>query len=114
MTSGQDVSEILDILGLVKSYFSSFFGHEKKIKKIENFFFVVLRTPQRIKRFACLQDCLLTLTCHLARIQKHEVSIDTGRGLVSVLMLSKHGKGSVGEGEVGKRPRRPRMRVGNL
>ena len=37
MTSGQDVSEYLDILGLVKSYFSSFFG-EKKIKKIENFF----------------------------------------------------------------------------
>jgi hypothetical protein len=25
MTSGQDVSENLDILGLVKSYFSSFF-----------------------------------------------------------------------------------------
>ena len=22
--------------------------------------------PQRIRRFACLQDCLLTLTCHLA------------------------------------------------
>ncbi len=37
MTSGQDVSEYLDILGLVKSYFSSFF---KKIKKIKNFFFV--------------------------------------------------------------------------
>ncbi len=65
MTSGQDVSEYLDIFGLVKSYFSSFFG-EKKIKKIENFFFVVLRKPQRIRRFACLQDCLLTLTWHLA------------------------------------------------
>jgi hypothetical protein len=65
MSSGQDVSEFLDILGLVKSYFSSFFG-EKKIKKIENFFCVVLRTPQRIRRFACLQDCLLTLTWHLA------------------------------------------------
>ncbi len=38
----------------------------KKNKKIENFFLVVLRTPQRIRRFACLQDCLLTLTCHLA------------------------------------------------
>jgi hypothetical protein len=36
MTSGQDVSEYLDILGLVKSYFSSFFG--EKNKKIENFF----------------------------------------------------------------------------
>jgi hypothetical protein len=42
--------------------------------------------------------------CHrIWRIQKHEVSIDTGRGLVSVLMLSKHGKGSVGEGEVWKK-----------
>jgi hypothetical protein len=29
MTSGQDVSEFLDILGLVKSYFSSFFGEKK-------------------------------------------------------------------------------------
>jgi hypothetical protein len=64
MTSGQDVSEFLDILGLVKSYFSSFF--EKKLKKNEIFFLVVLRTPQRIRRFVCLQDCLLTLTCHLA------------------------------------------------
>ena len=27
--SGQDVSEFLDILGLVKSYFSSFFGEKK-------------------------------------------------------------------------------------
>ncbi len=42
----------------------TFFG--KKNKKIENFFLVMLRTPQRIRRFACLQDCLLTLTCHLA------------------------------------------------
>ena len=33
MTSGQDVSEYLDTLGLVKSYFSSFL--RKKIKKIE-------------------------------------------------------------------------------
>jgi hypothetical protein len=31
MTSGQDVSEYLDTLGLVKSYFSSFL--EKKLKK---------------------------------------------------------------------------------
>ena len=36
MTSGQDVSEYLDILGLVKSYFSSFLG--KKIKKSRFFF----------------------------------------------------------------------------
>jgi hypothetical protein len=39
MTSGQDVSEYLDILGLVKSYFSGFFGE----KKNREFFFVVLR-----------------------------------------------------------------------
>jgi hypothetical protein len=26
-------------------------------------------TPQRMRRFACLQDCLLTLTCHLAKSQ---------------------------------------------
>jgi hypothetical protein len=56
MTSGQDVSEFLDILGLVKSYYSSFFWR-KKIKNRE-FFFVVLRTPQRIRRFPCLKDCL--------------------------------------------------------
>jgi hypothetical protein len=37
MTSGQDVSEYLDILGLVKSYFSSFFGG-KKNKKNQDFF----------------------------------------------------------------------------
>ena len=35
MSSGQDVKEFLDILSLVKSYFSSFFGE----KKIENFYF---------------------------------------------------------------------------
>jgi hypothetical protein len=33
MTSGQDVSEYLDTLGLVKSYFSKFF-EKKKLKKI--------------------------------------------------------------------------------
>ena len=38
MSSGQDVSEFLDVVGLVKSYFSSFFG-EKKIKKSRIFFF---------------------------------------------------------------------------
>jgi hypothetical protein len=63
MTSGQDVSEFLDILGLVKSYFSSFFWR-KKIKKSRNF--CGARTPLRISRFACLQDCLLALTCHFA------------------------------------------------
>jgi hypothetical protein len=42
MSSGQDVSEFLDILGLVtqlNSYFSSFVG-EKKIKINREFFFV--------------------------------------------------------------------------
>ncbi len=89
MTSGQDVSEFLDILGLVKSCFSSFFG-EKKIKKIENFFFVVLRTPQTIRRFACLQDCLLTLTCHLAK-RKNVVSGTnrSDRSIESVCYLSR-------------------------
>ncbi len=33
----------------------------------------------------------------------HEVSIVEDRGLVSVLMLSKCGNGSVGEGEAGKK-----------
>ena len=66
MTSGQDVSEFLDTLGLVKSYFSSF---------LENFFFCGAPTPQRIRRFACLQDYFLTLTCHLAYI------LDTLRNL---------------------------------
>jgi hypothetical protein len=35
MTSGQDVSEFLDTVGLVKSYFSSFLEE----KKIKNHFF---------------------------------------------------------------------------
>ena len=38
MTSGQDASEYLDTLGLVKSYFVKFFQNffqEKKMKKIE-------------------------------------------------------------------------------
>jgi hypothetical protein len=72
MTSGQDVSEYLGTLGLVKSYFSSFFREhecktvEKKIKKSRFFYCGAPPTPQRMRRFACLQDCLLTLTCHLA------------------------------------------------
>jgi hypothetical protein len=37
MTSGQDVSEFLDILGLVKSYFFMFFWR-KKNKKNREFF----------------------------------------------------------------------------
>jgi hypothetical protein len=35
--------------------------------------------------------------------EKHEVSIASGRGLASVLMLSKGGKRSVGEGDAGKK-----------
>jgi hypothetical protein len=42
MTSGQDVSEYLDTLVLVKSYFFKFFWG-KKNKKNREFFFVVLR-----------------------------------------------------------------------
>jgi hypothetical protein len=33
MTSGQDVSEYLDTLGLVKSYFFKFFEKKEKIEK---------------------------------------------------------------------------------
>jgi hypothetical protein len=66
MTSGQDVSEYLDTLGLVKSYFSSFFRFF--FKKIEKKNCLGAPTTQRIRRFACLQDCFLTLTCHLAPI----------------------------------------------
>jgi hypothetical protein len=62
MTSGQDVSEFLNTLGLVKSYFSSFL---RKKEKNRDFFLCGAPTPQRIRRVACLQDCLLTLTCHL-------------------------------------------------
>ena len=36
MSSGQDVSEFLDTLGLVKSYFSTFL--KKKVKKSRTFF----------------------------------------------------------------------------
>jgi hypothetical protein len=57
MTSGQDVSEFLDILGLVKSYFSSFFV-EKKIKKIENFFCGAPDAPE--DQSICLFAGLLT------------------------------------------------------
>ncbi len=44
MTSSQDVSEFLDTLGLVKSYFSSFFG--EKNKKIDIFFVMLLDAPE--------------------------------------------------------------------
>ena len=90
MTSGQDVSEFLDTLGLVKSDFSSFFEHQKKFffiffgaKKNKNkihpqkdFFFCDAPTPQRIRRFACLKDCFLTLTCHLAAVLRINLNID--------------------------------------
>jgi hypothetical protein len=37
-------------------------------KKIEEIKCLGVQTPQRMRRFPCLQDCLLTLTCHLARV----------------------------------------------
>ncbi len=61
MTSGQDVSEHLDTLGLIKSYFFKFFD-KKKLEKIEEKKCLGVQTPQRMSRFACFQDCLLTLT----------------------------------------------------
>ena len=72
MTSSQDVSEFLDTLGLVKSYFFQVFWKKKIEKKID--FFLWCSTPQRIRRFACLQDCLLTLTCHLAKGPERSLS----------------------------------------
>jgi hypothetical protein len=47
MTSGQDVSEYVDTLGLVKSYFQVF--SKKKFEKIEEKIVLVLRRPQRIR-----------------------------------------------------------------
>jgi hypothetical protein len=54
MTSGQDVSEYLDTLGLVKSYFFKFL--RKKIKKNREFFLWCSDTPedQAISLFAGL------------------------------------------------------------
>jgi hypothetical protein len=45
MTSGQDVSEYLDTLGLVKSYFFKFF-EKKNEGKIEKKNVLVLRRPR--------------------------------------------------------------------
>jgi hypothetical protein len=57
MTSGQDVSEFLDILGLVNHIFQVFFG-EKKIKKSRIFFLWCCGRPRRsgdlpVCRIAC-------------------------------------------------------------
>jgi hypothetical protein len=83
MTSGQDVSQFLDTLDLVKSYFSSFL--RKKFKKNREFFFGGAPTPQRIRRFASLQDCLVTLTCHLTN--SHIIShFFRARGVVKYLV----------------------------
>ncbi len=57
MTSGQDVSEFLDILGLVKSYFSSFF-EKKKYKKSRIFFCGAPDAPE--DQAICLFAGLLT------------------------------------------------------
>ena len=56
MTSGHDVSEYLHTLGLVR--FSIFLRKNKKIKKMS--WCSGAPTPQRMRRFVCLQDCLLT------------------------------------------------------
>ena len=66
MTSGQDVSEYLDTLGLVKSYFSSFL--EKKIKKTEKKKRLGALTPPEDQAI-CLFAGLLAnpgSSCHLA------------------------------------------------
>ncbi len=82
------MSEFLDILGLVKSYFFQVFL-EKKNKKNREFFFVVLRTTQRIRRFASLQDSLLTLTWHLVPNTSYgdgevEMGLDSQKGDIKV------------------------------
>ena len=53
------------------------------MKKIEKIKCLGVQTPQRMRRFPCLQDCLLTLTCHLALfaklyfpLRKHMKSVD--------------------------------------
>jgi hypothetical protein len=48
MTSGQDVSEDLDTLGLVESYFFKVF-EKKKSKKIETIKCLGAQTPQRVR-----------------------------------------------------------------
>ena len=71
MTSGQDVSEFLDILGLVTSYFSSFL--EKKNKKNREFFFGAPDAPedQAICLFAGL---LANPDMALSRLSLHQHS----------------------------------------
>jgi hypothetical protein len=36
------------------------------LKKIEKIKCLGVQTPQRMRWFPCVQDCFLTLTCHLA------------------------------------------------
>ncbi len=64
MTLGQDVSEYLDTFGLLNHIFSSFV--RKKLKKNRRKKCLDAQTPQRMRRFPCLQDSWLTLPCHLA------------------------------------------------
>jgi hypothetical protein len=45
----------------------------------------VLRTPQRMRRFPCLQDCLLTLTCQAGQA----ANIVVCRRQISKLLLGK-------------------------
>ena len=69
MTSGHNVSEDLGTCGLAKLFFSEFFGKKSRFflkksrEKTKKRFPGVL---QEDRRFACLQDCLLTLTWHSA------------------------------------------------
>ena len=63
MTSGHDVSEYLDTLGLVKSYFSSFLRKKIKENRGEKMFWCSDDPEDQV---ICLFVGLLTLTCHLA------------------------------------------------
>jgi hypothetical protein len=60
MTLGHYVSEYLVTLGLVKSYVSNFLKKKCKKSREKN---LVFQRPQRMRRFACLQDCLLFVCC---------------------------------------------------
>ena len=66
-------AEYLDTLGLVKSYFFKFFQNFfkfffKKRKKSRKKKCLGLQTPQRMRRFPCFQDCLLTLRVPLSLV----------------------------------------------
>ena len=62
----------------------------------------MLRTPQRIRRFACLQDCLLTLTWHLARYVQYPQRSTSGGRSDSHLLLARHHTGAADITEWGR------------